>query len=1033
MSAEHDALFTELAPLLDSPKPKGNGKEFRLMSYCPGHNDGAKSGRAGPGDQGRSLSLSRTYGLQPFCSCEFKTVVGLLRARRTGPAPARTQGQQSERQGRGPMGPPKIAYEYRDVAGELVSVKARWEETGVDDAGNPVTTKTFKWRLPDSQEYKGWEGKFHIQDMPLWGAEQIPKHEGRIWFVEGEKAAGALRSRQELAVCLGGGAGQKDFGDALLPLTGRTVLLWPDNDELGRSYMARIKAALAPIAGSVLTVTAPVPPKGDAYDYFAAGGTIENLLANVIDKPTVDIVTSDHFVVRIPVSTGVVAFEFEDLVRSRGTIDCELTIRHLSPIAEQEPYSLRINLLSASARGSLETALNKQFGREDNWTTTVSTAWARARETMKNTDRGYHISAAPRPSTTTLYTINPLMPNNEHTIYFGDGSGGKTYALYSQLLELAMLGVGEGQFLGMNTVSTGGVLIVDWETRDKVWWRLRRLAMGHPAIGPWLADDMLNNLPIHVWPGAGSTLPDMADAIKRYCDKWNIGTIGLDSAASACGGEPETAKAALDYCNAVDRIGRTFVTLAHVSDEEGKRPFGCHDEATEVLTRRGWVRHAELSPADEVAAYNTATRVLEWQVPTVFHRYRYDGELVSIRGASLDVMVTPNHRMWVRPSYETQWRETTAGALNGTTVALPYASGLAEAEAADANEDFLDYLGWWIAEGHLDGNAPLITQAVGPLADRFVQTTEALGFSTSIVRPEPRSGERQCWQVRARGAGEFGRWLAEECGRGAANKHLPDVVWCLNRASMRRLLFALMEGDGHWYREGSGTYSTSSMRLADDVQRLAILAGFSAVLRPLGKGAPHHHARFMVAIGSRKEIEVRESRHLSRSEYHGDVYCLTVPNGAYVTRRNGYMAVTMNSKFWHNEARRTWFVKRDDAEESDHIDVAFHCRKVNDGRRPRPILFGLDFEGDDGPVTVAIQGNRNVPSLADNSARAKIHDVLRGGAATFVEIAAATELSADTVKSELTRGKNSQYVIVRPGQKGPGGFLSTWGLAAKGG
>jgi hypothetical protein len=69
----------------------------------------------------------------------------------------------------------------------------------------------------------------------------------------------------------------------------------------------------------------------------------------------------------------------------------------------------------------------------------------------------------------------------------------------------------------------------------------------------------------------------------------------------------------------------------------------------------------------------------------------------------------------------------------------------------------------------------------------------------------------------------FARYI-KQYNVGAIHKSLPDWVWLLNPAHAKILLDGMMLGNGTKH------YDTSSKQLADDVQRLALHAGFSANL-----------------------------------------------------------------------------------------------------------------------------------------------------------------------------------------------------------
>ena len=80
----------------------------------------------------------------------------------------------------------------------------------------------------------------------------------------------------------------------------------------------------------------------------------------------------------------------------------------------------------------------------------------------------------------------------------------------------------------------------------------------------------------------------------------------------------------------------------------------CYHPDTEVLTRRGWLKFANLREDDDVATRNER-KGFEWQRPTHHWKYHYDGELVNFYGRDIDICVTPNHRMLAerrRPHHE---------------------------------------------------------------------------------------------------------------------------------------------------------------------------------------------------------------------------------------------------------------------------------------------------------------------------------------------------------------------------------------------
>lgn len=574
----------DILPLMGVVKKQGDW----VFAMCPSHPDGTKHG----GTAGQSLGLSSAGVLRCFAGCSFADVMAALReAKRPASSPARQQGRGGWAQ--------KAAYEYRDpLTSALIAVKGRFERPSLD---GDKPEKAFKWRLPEGQYNEGIKaGGLTIAGMPLWGADSELGLPGRVWFAEGESATEAIRARNEIAVCGGWGASQRDFGEAFEVLRNREVILWPDNDVAGREYMAEVRRALRGIAKSVVTVTAPVPPKGDAVEYFQAGGTIDALLANVVTKPTVDVLGLDHFVVRVPTEGGPIAFDFAGISKSAGDMPAELTVTHLNPAYEGTPYSQRINILSQSARSQLETSLGKQFGKDGvNWTTVVSAAWALVRQTFIDQDRGAQIGTLGNVETLSFH-VETLFPDLQPTIIFGDGSSAKTYLTYAIGVAIAL---GAADFHGMRIRRGGAVLIVDYETGgEQARYRIKRILLGM-NMDPLIVDEVLAGLPFYYWPADGVPLPDQVEALGRFIEKHDVRFMVVDSGADACGGEPEKASIALAYFNALSRLPVTSVTICHITntdaDTSSQRPFGSrfwHNRA-----RRTWyVKRDQEEESDDI-------------------------------------------------------------------------------------------------------------------------------------------------------------------------------------------------------------------------------------------------------------------------------------------------------------------------------------------------------------------------------------------------------------------------------------------------
>lgn len=551
------ALYKELEPLLHDPRHYADG---RIMSFCPAHPDGQKSGN-------RSLSLHPTIGLTCFAGCDFKAILEGLR----GSAHSNGWHQpENERDGK-----TVAVYEYRDTGGALVAEKCRIEFLD--------GRKIFNWRLPGGI-WKDGLGKppvLRMRDIPLYGAEDIAKADpkAQVWYVEGEKAQRAMTLQGFLSVTHGGGASTRDFGASLDVLKGHPVVLWPDNDVVGREYMNAVQARLKAIGVQSRYAVCPIalPPKGDAYDYFNLGGkadALRDIIAKVDappQEPTVMVTDDDGLLVTMPRGNQAIRFELTDIEIGRRAFDAELKII----LPGSEPYEERVNLLSSNQRTELRRELDNMFGKEYDWARLLNKAFGMARAFHGSLDRAFDVVDAQNIAEQE-FDIADLLPAGQPTILFGDGGAAKS----TMACLLAFHYCTGLPFLGRTTPAKP-VIYVDWEdTFDAFSQCIRRIG-GSPEI-------LLSRGLLFYWPANGIPLQQQAEALREKAQKEGAGLVIYDTVAPGCGGPPEDSVSATSFMNAVRRVKTTAFCLAHITKAgQEDKPFGSafwHNSA-----RRTWL------------------------------------------------------------------------------------------------------------------------------------------------------------------------------------------------------------------------------------------------------------------------------------------------------------------------------------------------------------------------------------------------------------------------------------------------------------
>jgi hypothetical protein len=131
------------------------------------------------------------------------------------------------------------------------------------------------------------------------------------------------------------------------------------------------------------------------------------------------------------------------------------------------------------------------------------------------------------------------------------------------------------------------------------------------------------------------------------------------------------------------------------------------------------------------------------------------------------------------------------------------------------------------------------------------------------------------------------------------------------------------------------------------------------------------------------------------------------------------------SAFWHNSARATWYLERDqDITGSNEIVVAAYNKKNNLGRLLPPLGLSICFE--DGRAVIS---QANLAEHEQHAAKLPLgqrlrHLLQRSGAQTIAELAEELEAKVDSVEKALKRGK--QFIRISGGDG-----IQRWGLVER--
>ena len=341
----------------------------------------------------------------------------------------------------------------------------------------------------------------------------------------------------------------------------------------------------------------------------------------------------------------------------------------------------------------------------------------------------------------------------------------------------------------------------------------------------------------------------------------------------------------------------------------------CYDEMTEVLTDKGWIHWSELNYDYKVATLKDG-KYLEYATPLNIFEYDYDGKMYNVETTNVSLCVTPNHKLFVsrnKKDYTLVKAEDTTGTKLWFTKVADNANEDMQTMTIGKTEynmdAFLTFFGIWLAEGwwsvtkNKKSFDNYVTIAVNKqrVQDALDDCLPKMGLHIN------KDAEGEKWRIYNKELSVFLQNLYPK--NNAIHKYIPDFVWTMSKRQCDILLKALICGDGTITPTNQPKYYTSSKQLADDVQKLALHAGYCAniaVNREAGHEAYFAHEDRMIvtknnayAVGivtKRIRPEISYNKLVNWIDYKGKVYCCETPNGMVYIRRNGRTVWCGNSR-----------------------------------------------------------------------------------------------------------------------------------------
>jgi DNA modification methylase len=336
--------------------------------------------------------------------------------------------------------------------------------------------------------------------------------------------------------------------------------------------------------------------------------------------------------------------------------------------------------------------------------------------------------------------------------------------------------------------------------------------------------------------------------------------------------------------------------------------YFCLSDDTQALTREGWKSYKEITEDDFVMQWDSETGEMSWVKPEAIHVFPYNGKMLNFKSRATDQLVTPNHRMYVdvkkhsRNEFAGKYEVYEAKDLKRHWhKRFPLAGTYEGDKSIGINRAKL--LGWFLTDAwvHGDGKAVMFSQSKPETLAKLREVLDEADVTYSEYTKEPKK-ETHNIEHTFYVTGKDVDWLLKNYGDRRFNNDLLDLV-SEERAA---LLESFIDGDGSRSKEGLLTFWSMDEDFRNFVRQLMFTLNMRTSVDNK-KGCVRGSTRF-------NDTELQYKHGIHEVDYEGNVWCVTVPKGAFVVKRNDHVFITGNSGFPKSHDVSKAFDKRAGAE-----------------------------------------------------------------------------------------------------------------------
>jgi len=327
--------------------------------------------------------------------------------------------------------------------------------------------------------------------------------------------------------------------------------------------------------------------------------------------------------------------------------------------------------------------------------------------------------------------------------------------------------------------------------------------------------------------------------------------------------------------------------------------YGCLSEDTEILTINGWERYHKNIVKNPVVCYNVDKNSFEFHKPIRDFIYENKHTAYRIQSDNTDQIVSRNHRVLVERKGRFIFQRAEALEQQENIPFLESLSDLPETISSQYKGTGNEKQGLpelhKKEKGEMEHREEAKKDNLSNLQERVLSNRTKQKQSTQILFKE------LCWKSKGLVKTLFSKWTGKEKTRDRTIRSIKSSLeWRSNLLEKKGKLQTdkickvseKISGNGEKGQLHNGTQANNG----ETSREITDKQGGSSSRRP--RSTQQSNRKFNAVQEQQSTQNIRRTRAtITEIEYKGKVWCVEVPTGAFVARRNGKIFITGNSGF----------------------------------------------------------------------------------------------------------------------------------------